>query len=153
MSSIRSPMRYSTALPWWTSPAAEATARKVRHTTILTIRTSAHAWGLAWAPSIFKGKTTVRSGFGMYYGGNQNDDFSDPAESAVPRYSLAQSDFPTLGYPLVAFLDPKNQLFAPKAIDRHRKDMYYENWDFVIQQQLPKDFIAQVGYVGDRKSV
>ena len=104
--------------------------------------------GLAWAPSMFKGKTTVRTGFGLYYGGNQNDDFSDPAESAVPRYSLAQSDFPKLGYPLVAFLDPKNQLFAPKAIDRHRKDMYYENWDFVIQQQLPKDFIAQVGYVG-----
>jgi hypothetical protein len=104
--------------------------------------------GMAWAPAAFHGKTTVRSGFGIYYGGNQNDDFSDPAESAVPRYSLKQSDFPALGFPLVAFVDPKNQLFAPKAIDRHRKDLYYENWDFVIQQQLPKDFVAQIGYVG-----
>jgi len=104
--------------------------------------------GMAWAPSGLGGKTTIRSGFGMYFGGNQNDDFSDPAESAVPRYSLSSSDFPDLAYPLVAFLDPKNQLYSPKAIDRHRKDLYYENWDFVIQQQLPKDWLFQIGYIG-----
>jgi hypothetical protein len=90
----------------------------------------------------------IRTGYGIYYGANQNDDFSDPAESAVPRYALAQSDFPTLGYPLVAFLDPSNQLFSPKAIARNRKDLYYENWDFLIQQQLPGEFVGQIGYVG-----
>jgi Carboxypeptidase regulatory-like domain/TonB dependent receptor-like, beta-barrel len=104
--------------------------------------------GLAWAPSALHGKTTVRTGFGMYYGANQNDDFSDPAESAVPRYSLSSSDFPSLAFPLVAFLDPKNQLFSPKSIDRHRKDLYYENWDFLVQQQLPKDWLFQAGYSG-----
>jgi len=104
--------------------------------------------GIAWAPAAFRGNTTIRSGFGIYYGGNQNDDFSDPAESAVPRYSLSSADFPSLAFPLVAFLDPKNQLFSPKSIDRHRKDLYYENWDFAIQQQLPKDWLFQVDYVG-----
>jgi hypothetical protein len=104
--------------------------------------------GLAWAPAMLHGKTTLRSGFGIYYGGNQNDDFSDPAEGAVPRYSLLQSDFPALGFPLVAFLDPRNQLFSPKAIDRHRKDLYYENWDFMVQQQIGSEFVAQLGYVG-----
>jgi hypothetical protein len=104
--------------------------------------------GVAWAPAALHGRTTIRSGFGIYYGGNQNDDFSDPAESAVPRYSLSSSDFPTLAFPLVAFLDPKNQLFSPKSIARHRKDLYYENWDFVIQQQLPRDWLFQAGYAG-----
>jgi hypothetical protein len=104
--------------------------------------------GVAWAPAALHGKTTIRSGFGIYFGGNQNDDFSDPAESAVPRYSLSSADFPSLAFPLVAFLDPKNQLFSPKAIDRHRKDLYYENWDFVIQQELPKNWLFQVGYTG-----
>jgi hypothetical protein len=104
--------------------------------------------GLAWAPASLHGKTTVRAGFGIFYGGNQNDDFSDAAESAVPRYSLSSADFPNLAYPLVAFLDPRNQLFSPKAIDRHRKDLYYENWDFVVQQQLPGDALVEVGYTG-----
>jgi outer membrane receptor protein involved in Fe transport len=104
--------------------------------------------GAAWAPSIFHGKTTFRSGFGIYYGGNQNDDFSDPAESAVPRYSLSNTDFPALAYPLTAFLDPKNQLFSPKAIARNRKDLSYNNWDFVVQHEIAHDFVAQVAYIG-----
>src|SRR5262249_35074407 len=63
-------------------------------------------------------------------------------------FSLNSDDFPNLSFPLVAFLDPKNQLFSPKAIDRHRKDLSYHNWDFVVEQQLPGEFVAHIGYVG-----
>jgi hypothetical protein len=106
--------------------------------------------GIAWAPAVFKGKTTIRTGFGTYYGANQNDDFSDPAESFVPRYSLTSADFPALSFPLTAFLNPANQLYSPKAIARDRKDEYYENWDFMIQHDLGDGFVAQVGYVGSK---
>jgi len=104
--------------------------------------------GVAWATKALHGKTTIRTGFGIFYGGNQNDDFSDAAESAVPRYSLSSTDFPALSFPLVAFLNPANQLFSPKSIARNRKDLYYENWDFTIQQQLPHDWLLQTSYTG-----
>jgi hypothetical protein len=105
--------------------------------------------GVAWSQKIFGGKTTVfRSGFGIYYGANQNDDFSDPMESSVPRYAIANTDAPNLSYPIDPFLTPQYSFYQPKAINRHRKDGYYENWDFNIQQELPFNFMGQVGYVG-----
>jgi len=104
--------------------------------------------GIVWAPSAFGGKTVIRTGFGMYYGANQNDDFSDPMESFVPRYSITSADAPDLSYPIDRFLTPQYQFYSPKAIDRHRKDLYYENWNFMIQHELPHSFVGQIGYVG-----
>ena len=105
--------------------------------------------GVAWAPSAFHGKTVFRSGFGLFYGANQNDDFSDPMESTAARYSVSVADIPTLSYPITPFLGQLGTLgLSPKTIDRHRKDLYNENWNFTVQQLLPHNFLLQVGYVG-----
>jgi hypothetical protein len=104
--------------------------------------------GLAYAPQALHGNTVVRAGWGIFYGANQNDDFSDPAESAVPRYNIQSTAGLQLTYPILPFIVPSTAPFAPKGIARDRKDQYYEDWDFNVQQKLPASFLLQVGYVG-----
>ena len=104
---------------------------------------------VAWLPGGSGGKMTIRTGFGIYYSPNQNDDFSDPHESTAARSALSSADVASLSYPLTPFLGLlQAEGASPKGIDRHRVDGYFENWDLLIQRQLPDSFTAQVGYVG-----
>jgi Carboxypeptidase regulatory-like domain/TonB dependent receptor len=105
--------------------------------------------GLAWSPAVFHGKTTIRTGFGVYWGAGQNDDYSPPHESIANNYSLSTATAPNLSYPIEPFLAlAAGTGVAPGTVDPNLKPLYYENWDFDIAQQMPRSFLLSVGYQG-----
>jgi hypothetical protein len=102
--------------------------------------------GIAWALS---GKTTLRLGAGTFYGPGQNDDINAAIDNARDRFSLTRAQAPTLTFPVTPFLrDGRVQAFAPRALDRARRDFYTNNWSLGLAQELPFKFTGEVRYVG-----
>ena len=113
----------------------------------------------AWAPSAFKGKTVIRSGFGIYHGAAQNDDLnaglesdrftafanfdpSGPGTPLLPQYQQTNPDLSSLA------VLPAQQ---PRALQRHgRRDLYAETWGLTIDHELPAHFMFSEAYLGSR---
>ncbi|HYK88038.1 MAG TPA: TonB-dependent receptor [Acidobacteriota bacterium] len=106
---------------------------------------------MAWAPKVFKDKTVIRTGFGIFYGPGQNDDVFGPIESIEESSSLSTADVPAgLSWPIDPWLSQmKSSGRTPRHLKRNRRDEYSQQWGLNIQQQLPAAFVMQVGYSGN----
>ena len=104
--------------------------------------------GVSWAPGAFHDKTVVRAGFGIYHGAGQNDDLNASLESDTTRINVTNVEFPTLAYPVNPTQFANDQFLSPRALARHRRDLYVEDWGLSVQQLLPKEFTFQAGYLG-----
>jgi len=117
---------------------------------------------LAWAPSVFHGKTVFRAGFGIYHGAAQNDDLNAGLESDTFRVSVNP---PTTGNftlePAYEQTEPdlsglpatqlQKQASHPRALQREgRRDLYAEEWGLTIEHELPANFLASAQYLGSR---
>ena len=104
--------------------------------------------GLAWAPAIFHGKDDHSQRLRHLLRRQPERRLQRSGESAVPRYSLSSSDFPALAYPLVAFLDPKNQLFSPESARPPSQGSVLRELGFRDPAAAPEGFVGQVSYIG-----
>jgi hypothetical protein len=109
---------------------------------------------LAWAPTVFGGKTVFRSGFGIYHEDGQLDDQNLPEKNEVLSYALTPQNCPGLNYPIAASTagNPAcvNGTNSPNAEQRNRKDTSVTQWGLSVQQALPGDFLGTLSYVGSK---
>jgi len=104
------------------------------------------AWGLTQ-------KTVLRGGYGIYYGPGQQDDVTAAVDSEPERFQLTAAQRPGLSYPIRPFFaEARSAGFQPRALQRDRRDFYSQQWSLSIQRELPKSFVFQTAYVGNRGS-
>jgi hypothetical protein len=105
---------------------------------------------IAWAPQWFSGKTVLRTGYGRFYSDGQFGGLYAAQTNIGQAFSLTQKNIPGLAYPIAPFLGSAAYSVSYSAFDRHRKDVAVDEWNFSIQQQVARDTVLQVTYLGTK---
>jgi len=118
--------------------------------------------GLAWSPD---GKTAVRAGFGIFYGGlestgywpNLGENYPFQFTGSFPSASCGTYNCPTDGITIAnGFATIIANGFASnvenltmRGSDPSVKTPYTEDWNLSVERGISNDFVATVSYVGD----
>ncbi|MEP6643324.1 MAG: TonB-dependent receptor [Acidobacteriaceae bacterium] len=116
--------------------------------------------------------TVLRSGYGIFYGGQENGPYSNPSPGFNPPFFVTQSfsgpcsassanpapgqldcsvpglSFLANGFPANSLTDPNSPLFF--SVDRKLRTPYMQQWHLSIERQLPADGVFEISYAGSK---
>jgi hypothetical protein len=105
---------------------------------------------IAWAPEIFHGKTAIRAGSGIFYSDGQFGGLYAASTQIGQSFSLSLLNIPTLSYPVTPFFADAAYSVSYSGKDRHRKDVAVDQWTVSVQQEVAKDTLFNVTYLGTK---
>ena len=129
--------------------------------------------GLAWQ---FTPKTVLRTGYGIFYGGQENGPYSNPSPGFNPPFFTNQSfiapcsapsanpatvvhpltqdcrvtQIPSLagGFPANSLVDPNTPIFF--SVDKNLRTPYMQQWHFSVERELPMNSVFTLTYAGSK---
>ena len=129
--------------------------------------------GLAWQ---FNPKTVFRTGYGIFYGGQENGPYSNPSPGFNPPFFTNESfiapcsapsanpptpqhlttedcrvtQIPALagGFPANSLVDPNTPIFF--SVDKNLRTPYMQQWHLSVERELPANSVVTLTYAGSK---